>query len=42
MTLEEEYQDALKGNYPGHPSQVKRRTVTAALFELRKTLVALD
>ncbi len=32
----------IKGNYPGIRTQVKRRTVTAALFELRKKLVALN
>jgi len=32
----------IKGNYPGSKTQLKRRATTAALFELRKTLTALD
>ncbi len=32
----------IKGNYPGSRTQVKRRATTAALFELRKVLSALD
>ena len=32
----------IKGNYPGSRTRVKRRATTAALFELRKTLTALN
>ncbi|GAI22309.1 unnamed protein product, partial [marine sediment metagenome] len=32
----------IKGNYPGDRSRVKRWVTIAALFELRKVLLALD
>ncbi len=32
----------IKGNYPGGRTRIKRRATTVALFELRKTLTALD
>ncbi len=32
----------IKGNYPGDRARVKRRTTTAALFELNKMLAVLD
>ena len=35
-------QRAVKGNYPGDRIRLKRRTTTAALFELRKTLASPD
>jgi len=35
-------QRVVKGNYPGDRIRLKRRTTTAALFELRKTLASPD
>jgi len=32
----------IKGNYPGDRARVRRRAITAALFELRKMLAVLD